>query len=130
MTKSTRPPSKPRTANPTRKTRAPHTGRAHREQAVRARATAQRARPATRPPVQMNAATAPDTRKSRPSKKASITRLLQRPEGATLAELMAATGWLEHSVRASLTGLRRDGQDIIRSKDAGGATSYRIVRSD
>ena len=34
-----------------------------------------------------------------------VLGLLQRPEGATLAELIEATGWLPHTTRAALTGL-------------------------
>jgi hypothetical protein len=33
--------------------------------------------------------------------------LLTRPEGATLAEIAAATGWLEHSASAYLSGIRK-----------------------
>lgn len=37
-------------------------------------------------------------------KLAAIVDLLQRPKGASLAELMAATGWQAHSVRGALSG--------------------------
>ena len=39
-----------------------------------------------------------------PSKLDQIVALLSRPEGATLAELVAATGWQAHSVRGALAG--------------------------
>jgi len=38
------------------------------------------------------------------SKKADIIRLLERAKGATLAELMTATGWQAHSVRGFISG--------------------------
>jgi len=38
------------------------------------------------------------------SKKADIIRLLERAKGATLNELMAATGWQAHSARGFISG--------------------------
>lgn len=43
------------------------------------------------------------------SKLARVIALLERPEGASFAELMAATGWVPHTTRAALTGLRKRG---------------------
>ena len=63
----------------------------------------------------------------RQTKKALITSLLQRAEGAAVTELMTATGWLGHSVRAALTGLRQEGHQIVRGKAANGAAQYRIT---
>lgn len=45
-----------------------------------------------------------------------VLDLLGRPTGATLAELVAATGWLPHTTRAALTGLRKKGHAIARGK--------------
>ena len=63
----------------------------------------------------------------RTSKKAAIEALVRRTEGAAIAELTAATGWQEHSVRAALTGLRKDRMEVSRSKDADGTSRYRIA---
>jgi hypothetical protein len=41
----------------------------------------------------------------RSTKKAAVLELLRRPTGATLAELMNATGWQPHSVRGSSAAL-------------------------
>ena len=62
-----------------------------------------------------------------PSKKATITALIQRAAGATLADLITATGWQQHSLRAALTGLRKAGHQITRQRDDAGATSYYLV---
>lgn len=42
-----------------------------------------------------------------PSKKDAVITLLGRPQGASLAEIVDATGWLPHTARAMLTGLRK-----------------------
>ena len=52
--------------------------------------------------------------------------MLSRPEGASLAELVAATGWQAHSVRGALAGsLKRKGYTILSEKIAG-ERRYRI----
>jgi Protein of unknown function (DUF3489) len=63
----------------------------------------------------------------RPSKKGTILALLKRPRGAAISELTAATGWQSHSVRAVLTGLRKEGRELLRDKDDAGATRYRVT---
>lgn len=60
------------------------------------------------------------------SKQALIITMLQKAKGASLAALIEATGWLPHTTRAALTGLRKRGFTIERTKDAKG-TVYRIV---
>ena len=60
------------------------------------------------------------------SKTAVVITLLARAEGATLPELIEATGWLPHTTRAALTGIRKKGHEVTRGK-RDGATCYRIV---
>lgn len=62
----------------------------------------------------------------RQSKSAAVVSLLQRDDGATLAELIEATGWLPHTTRAALTGLKKKGHVIQKSK-RGEATCYHVV---
>jgi hypothetical protein len=62
----------------------------------------------------------------RQSKKAAILGLLERPDGAAISDLTAATGWQAHSVRAVLTGFRKDGKELTRAKDDAGVTRYRL----
>lgn len=60
------------------------------------------------------------------TKAARLLALLRREEGADLATLAAATDWLPHTVRAALTGLRRKGHRLSRSRRVSdGATIYR-----
>ena len=60
------------------------------------------------------------------TKAALVLGLLGCSEGATLTELVAATGWLPHTTRAALTGLRKKGHVLDKGK-RDGATCYRIV---
>jgi hypothetical protein len=60
------------------------------------------------------------------SKLEQIVALLCRPQGASLAELIALTGWQPHSVRGALAGsLKRKGHVILSEKIAG-ERRYRI----
>lgn len=68
----------------------------------------------------------PEVAPPRTSKIAAVTTLLGRAEGVTLDELVAATSWLPHTMRAALTGLRKKGHSIERSS-VGGKSHYRIV---
>jgi hypothetical protein len=61
-----------------------------------------------------------------PSKLEVIRSLLVHPAGATLDELVSATGWQQHSVRAGMTGLRKQGLTIVRTK-ADGTTRFAIA---
>jgi hypothetical protein len=61
------------------------------------------------------------------TKQARVIALLARDTGATLDELIAATGWLPHTTRAALTGLRHKGFVLDRSKREDGTTVYRVT---
>lgn len=60
------------------------------------------------------------------SKREAAIALLQRGGGATIDDLTAATGWLPHSARAVLSGLRKGGQVIERTRTDTG-TRYAIT---
>jgi len=61
------------------------------------------------------------------TKIAQVIELLQHGDGATLAELVAATGWLPHTTRAALTGLRKRGYAVgIDRADKARGSVYRI----
>lgn len=63
------------------------------------------------------------------SKQAQVIVMLQRPEGATIAQIMDATGWQAHTVRGTFAGAfkKKLGLDITSTKEAGGERTYRIV---
>ncbi len=61
------------------------------------------------------------------SKQALLVDLLSRPEGASLDDLIGATGWLPHTTRAALTGVRRRGYAIERNTTDDGPSRYRVA---
>lgn len=61
------------------------------------------------------------------TKTEQIIGLLGRPDGASIAELMKATGWQAHSVRGFLSGhLKKIGRPVQSSQDNTGTRRYRI----
>lgn len=86
-----------------------------------------KARPAT--PGGGNAAEQPSKTTKAPgakpeSKIDKVVTLLRQRDGATLDELVAATGWQPHTTRATLTGLKKKGH-VISSEKAEGIRRYR-----
>ena len=63
------------------------------------------------------------------SKQAQVIALLQRPEGATIAQLCEATGWQAHTVRGTFAGAfkKKLGLTIVSDKPQGGERIYRIA---
>ncbi|MFC6499621.1 DUF3489 domain-containing protein [Gemmobacter lanyuensis] len=62
------------------------------------------------------------------TKQAHIIAMLQRPEGATVAEMVEATGWLAHTVRGCISGAlkKKLGLPIKAEKVEGRGTVYRV----
>lgn len=60
------------------------------------------------------------------TKRGQLAALLVRDEGATLDQMIAATGWLPHTTRAALTGLKKHGYAIDSDK-IDGLRTYRAV---
>lgn len=62
------------------------------------------------------------------SKEALVIDLLRRPEGATIAQIMSATGWQSHTVRGMFSGAlkKRHGLTITSDKPQGAERTYRI----
>ena len=61
------------------------------------------------------------------TKRAKLIAMLEQPEGASVAEIGQRLGWLPHTVRAAITGLRQAGRAVTRSKDADDRSVYRLV---
>jgi predicted ArsR family transcriptional regulator len=70
----------------------------------------------------------PDADRPRGStKRAMLIGMLERSEGASVAEIGQRLGWLPHTVRAAFTGLRHAGREVTRSKAATGQSVYRLA---
>jgi DNA-binding MarR family transcriptional regulator len=62
------------------------------------------------------------------TKRAMLIAMLERPEGASVAEIGQRLGWLPHTVQAAITGLRKAGREVSRGKDANDRSVYRLAR--
>lgn len=75
------------------------------------------------------------TKKAQPnalgSKLGTLANLLKRPEGATIAQLVEATGWQAHSVRGAMSGaLKKKHAILVTSEKVDGTRFYRSSRAD
>ena len=61
------------------------------------------------------------------SKQAQLAALVTRDAGATLDQMITATGWLAHTTRAALTGLKKKGYAISSDKVEGVRTYLAIA---
>jgi hypothetical protein len=63
------------------------------------------------------------------SKQAKMVAMLRRPEGATIRQIMEATGWQSHTVRGALAGAikKKLGLAITSEKSDGKERVYRIA---
>lgn len=63
------------------------------------------------------------------SKQATIIGMLQRAEGATIAQICEATGWQAHTVRGTFAGAfkKKLGLTITSDKTQGGVRTYRAT---
>lgn len=82
------------------------------------------------------AAKAPKPKSAKPAKEKKadtklqvVINLLKRSEGATVADIMKATGWLKHTVRGCFSGAlkKKHGYEITSEKPEDGDRVYKIV---
>lgn len=64
-----------------------------------------------------------------PTKQQILIDLLKRKQGATLKQMMEATGWQKHSLHGAMAGNFRKklGLVIVSTKDSGGERVYKIA---
>jgi hypothetical protein len=65
----------------------------------------------------------------RANKKAEVIAMMQRAKGATLDEIMEATGWQRHTVRGFVSILgSKGGHTVESSKNTAGERTYKIAK--
>lgn len=96
-------------------------------QAKRKRPAAKKAKGANKASRAKRAAGKPLADRS--NKKAQVIALMKRAKGATLAEIMKASGWQAHTVRGFVSILEsKGGEKIESSKSADGERTYKIAK--
>ena len=63
------------------------------------------------------------------TKLAAIIDAMRHPGGATIAQMMARSGWQAHTVRGAISGMvrKRLGYEVVTEKGADGQRAYRIA---
>ena len=85
---------------------------------------------AAEPPAKAPATSKPKERKTREgTKQALMIDLLRQPNGATLAEIVEATGWQSHTVRGAMAGALKKKLGLTITSEKGDARGriYKIV---
>jgi len=90
-------------------------------------ASARKTKPDPAPTPEASGAPKPVTIRAG-TKQAQIIALIQRPEGAAVAEIVAETGWLAHSVRGMISGAlkKKLGLPVTTEKVGGRGTVYKL----
>lgn len=113
--------NKPTTRKPTKKSVPQH------------RAPSKSTAPVTKPTTNVRATTRSskpsETAQRTPSKLSIIIEMLKRPDGTTINDLSAATGWQAHSVRGFLSGTvkKRLGLTLTSQTSDKSGRRYRII---
>jgi Protein of unknown function (DUF3489) len=87
--------------------------------------------PATATPLKQPTAALKSNKAASGSKQARVIAMLQSPAGASIATMMKATGWQQHSVRGFLSGVVRKRLKLkLGSKKVDGNRVYQIAGAD
>ena len=87
--------------------------------------------PPAEEPAAAEANDAPGPRRPRSregTKEVQLIAILRRPEGATIAQVIEATGWQAHTVRGAISGAlkKKRGLEVTSEKNEDGERVYRI----
>ena len=90
-------------------------------------AAGRRSRP--RPTLPPCRATAARAARARAPRRRMLIAMLRRPEGATIAQVIEATGWQTHTVRGAISGAlkKKRGLEVTSAKNESGERVYRIA---
>jgi hypothetical protein len=83
--------------------------------------------PGVTPEPVINPAAQPPAAPEVKGKLGEMVKLLSGPGGATLNDLVASTGWQEHSVRGALAGALKKRGLVIRSQKVDDVRTYILV---
>jgi hypothetical protein len=82
-------------------------------------------------PAQQSAVAPKPAKTDARSKQARVIAMLRSPTGTTIAAIMKATGWQQHSVRGFLAGVVRKRLKLkLTSKKVNGNRVYQIASED
>lgn len=87
-----------------------------------------------RAPRKMARPTQPTSAQQEPAKAQSkldlVEAMLRRAKGASIAEIMTATGWQQHSVRGAMAGALKKRGLTISSDKIDGVRRYRVAPAE